>query len=213
MPSIPNPELHIRVEFTGYYKAHKITGKTNSSGRFETRYTAGVFGGQERVTAMVSIPHLSDKDPAAVNATEKRLDIKVPGLVELVRVGETHRFDMGISCGSFDPDARWLTEKNKARALELSRLWYDWHGEKLSYNDASLINGGVIEKVTIEQGCHQTHRRGIHIDVNSRANNLSSDCQVIDGKRFCRNDDLRIFGSWVSLVPAYSQGVHFVGRD
>jgi hypothetical protein len=201
-----------------YTVAPVINGKTNQLGWFAANYKAGIFGGEERLKATASIDHLSDKDPAAKTSKEDTLTIKVAGLVEMEKNGINHKFNFAGSCSTMpvesiplEAEARWLTPNNKTRALVLANMWFNVYEEKLSYNDASLRYGGVIDSKTIAQGCHQTHRKGTNIDINRDANNLNGDCTTINGKQICRLNYLLIFAKAVGLIKGNSSGIHLQG--
>lgn len=202
-----------------YTVAPVVEGKTNQLGWFAANYIAGIFGGEERLKLTANIDHVSDKDPAAKTSKEDTLTIKVAGLVEMEKNGIHHKFNFAGSCSTMpvesiplEAEARWLTPNNKTRALVLANMWFNVYEEKLSYNDASLRYGGVIDSKTIEQGCHQTHRKGTHIDINRNANNLDGGCTIINGSQVCRMDYLLIFASAVGLIQGESSGIHLQGN-
>lgn len=195
-----------------YTVAPVVEGKTNQLGWFAANYIAGIFGGEERLKVTASIEHISEKDPAFETSKEDTLTIGVAGLVEMERDGLNHKFSFGISCGKFNPDARWLIAANKERALKLAQIWSRRYGDVLVFNDASLINGGIIEKKNFDNACHRSHRNGIDIDVNRKLNKLDDDCRIESGKRVCRLDDIESIISLVGFRWIRSSGIHFRGE-
>lgn len=173
---------------------HILKGKTDAYGRFLTRYTAGEFGISETITIEASRPE-TDKEPELVaQEVEKQLDIKVPGLTEMVP-GLNGDFIFAFKGGCpHNPTARWATPNMKSRLLLLNALYNISFGGNLSFNDASLSYGGVIDNKNSEgrdSHCHQSHRRGIDIDVNavdSKKVNMKEKYDVVNGLSTLRLD-------------------------
>lgn len=160
--------------------AHAITGVRASDGIYQATYTAGVLGVGEKIEVTASLPKAMDpfEEPAVSDQAEAGLDIRVEGLVELVP-GENGEFVFrdGGTCPhpTGTPNvstATWMTPELRSRPVVLAGLYTHLTDGTLSFNDASLPNGGFYDNqggFGRNSGCHKSHRRGIDIDVNTKA--------------------------------------------
>lgn len=159
-----------------------IEGKTHSDGIYFAFYEAGEFGVKEAVTVEARRDATPIHPKLKSEPITKTIDIKAPDLVEMpqgVADGE-FKFNNGTTC-NHNPTARWVVPQMKSRLLLLDALYKNKFGHRLSFNDASVKFGGKFDNNTgTEENpkpggrdslCHQSHRRGNDIDVNSADEN------------------------------------------
>jgi len=134
------------------------SGRTGSNGIFTTRYTQTEFGGFEVIKASV------DRQPPV---DEETYDLKVrfPGLVELgagtgyTLIGET----------TSHPRNHYGTTHLINCIQKLGSLFTkSFPNQTLRINDISLEWGGLFDINGNWYPPHETHREGIHVDVDDK---------------------------------------------
>jgi len=187
-------------------KNTSIEGKTNSNGFYQTKYKAGDFGIRETVTIEVTRDATDIHPELTLESKEKpvqgeesdtyTLDIKIPDLIPMkegINDGE-FLFVYGGSC-LHNPTARWVIPSMKSRLVLLDAIYKNKFGHRLSFNDASLPFGGVIDNNTgtelnpkpggRDSECHVSHRQGIDIDLNRKDEgkiNILTETYLLNGR-------------------------------
>lgn len=163
-----------------------ITIITDETGVIKATYRAGIYGVDELMTVKVHVPN-SDK----VLEKEQKYSIKVPDLVPLATDGSAGYTVAGTGreCDSphnldkvGDRNSVYLTPYARTQVTQLNTLWVAKGNPRLSYNDASLPNGGYFDKgsFTVTEAeqfvkinrCHMGHRQGTGLDVNRGSSSL-----------------------------------------
>ncbi len=148
-----------------------VAGATNASGSFNARYKAGIYSGKEAIKVTASRPAASAKEPMHADSVEVPLTIKVPDFVNMPHdIGyedSTPIYTFAYKGGCpHAPEARYATQLMYAKVVGLATIYKATYGAGLSYNDASLAYGGFFDNANRDVKCHQSHRRGIDIDIN-----------------------------------------------
>ena len=152
---------------------YKITGSVNQYGSFKADYTAGKLGVTEAIdVTVVREPRPLEPDEIRLEKQDaSELDIKVPGLVHMSPSDQNaFVYKYGGGCPHLPPAAQYGTESLYVRVRALNSYYKSLTGDDLSYNDASLPFGGLFENEgggARDAPCHQSHRRGIDVDINS----------------------------------------------
>ena len=163
-----------------------IKVKTNADGYILATYEAGIYGVDEKITVKAHVPNSS----RFVEAKET-YSIKVPELVPLSTDGTLGYTVAGTFKGcdkehnraaTGDRNSIYLTHHAIGQVLGLNYLWKQMGNQALSFNDASLPNGGYFDKnsFTVTEGqqfvygnyCHKSHRQGTGIDINRGGSGL-----------------------------------------
>lgn len=162
-----------------------IEGKTTELGNFFATFTTGHFGIVETITADVKREASPLYPETIVPALTHKLTIKASNLVKLddVNNGREFIFRYFGSC-KHNPTARWVVLGMRERLAILDSAYEGKFGHRLSFNDASLPFGGVMDNSTAEDKntgipktggrdnlCHKAHRRGNDIDINQNDEN------------------------------------------
>ena len=149
-----------------------IEGKSLSNGVFYAFYTAGELGVNETITVEARRDATdTDPDERKSEVVTKTLDIKAPNLVEMPQGSADGQFyfSYGGTC-VHNPTARWVVPGMKSRLVLLDAFYKYKFGHRLSFNDGSVKFGGAFDNKDNggrESLCHQSHRRGNDIDVNT----------------------------------------------
>jgi hypothetical protein len=130
------------------------SGRTGSDGKFTTLYTATAFGGEERITAK------SDEVPNLDISVD--LDVRVKGLVELS--GGTNYSLVGQT--STHPNNHYGIKRTINALISIANQYASrFPGQRLYYNDISLVKGGLFDIKGNWKPPHKTHREGKNVDV------------------------------------------------
>lgn len=129
-------------------------------------------------------PRTNEPDELRLDKRDaSEFDIKVPGLVHMAPSDQNafvYRYLGG--CPHDPPAAQYGTEDLYVRLRALNSYYKSLTGDDLSYNDASLPFGGFFDNEAgggRDAGCHQSHRRGIDVDINSADKQRASVYQPI----------------------------------
>lgn len=156
-----------------------ITGITRNNGFYTTAYKAGDFGVSEEMT-VTAWHEKTDKEPRQEDQARNMTDIRLQGLYALPLEDASYRFVYGGSC-AHSPKATYVTPLTGSKIRSVADTYIQKYDSMLSLNDASLEYGGAFDNFTgkrtkngvTTQGqggrdwlCHQSHRRGIDVDVN-----------------------------------------------
>lgn len=155
------------------------SGKTDSGGNFQVKYTAGVVGLQERilVTARKDIAARGEPPNIVKSSGEAALAIAIPNLVPLLPSDnyEIYQSDAGKEAHL---ENNYGTPGLIIILWSVGGLWVDQQIAsgvdpesvvKLSVNDMSLPNGGVFELCqSLKADCsHKSHEVGVDVDINA----------------------------------------------
>jgi len=164
---------------------YEISGPVDPYGAFAADYTAGDLGVAEALdVTVVRAPRTNEPDELRLKKRDaSELDIKVPGLVHMAPSDQNpfvYRYLGG--CPHDPPAAQYGTEDLYVRLRALNSYYKSLTGDDLSYNDASLPFGGFFDNEAgggRDAGWHQSHRRGIDVDINSADKQGRSVSQLI----------------------------------
>lgn len=183
-----------------------IKVKTNSDGYILAIYEAGIYGVDEKITVKAHVP-----DSSRFVESKDTYSIKVPDLIPMPSDG-TYSYTIAGTGGKCDiphnlaavgnRNSIYVTPHAFGSVVGLNLLWTEMGNQPLSYNDASLPNGGFFDKgsftVTEDQQfvkgnyCHKSHRQGTGIDVNRGASGLGHWELNASGNKVFINDDVNI---------------------
>jgi hypothetical protein len=144
---------------TGSFSATQ--GRTNANGTFTTTYTAPIFGGTMTITGTVG----SASHDASMQIYIQSL-FELGGGTNYTLVGTTATHpDNHFGTNTATTNLPLIADDYKASFYPNTTIPA---GEKLRFNDMSLLNGGKFElAANWGNGSHQEHRIGINCDVGS----------------------------------------------
>ncbi|CUS81187.1 hypothetical protein JGI20_00685 [Candidatus Kryptobacter tengchongensis] len=154
------------------------TGMTDSSGRLTNIYTAGEFGGIEKIVVYLA-------DDTTLRDTAEII-VAIPGLVLLPE--SPYYKKVGGTCEHHGPHTPWREPPTPPECqqpdhnhyiapltyLRLSRvchLYYSITSHRLCINDISLPFGGLFDIDGNWRRPHGSHRMGVDIDIATRVVN------------------------------------------
>jgi hypothetical protein len=166
-------------------ETYEVTGPVDQYGTFTADYTAGRLGVTEAIDVTVTRePRENEPDEIRLERRDaSELDIKVPGLMHMAPSDQNaFVYQYGGGCPHDPPAAQYGTESLYNAVRALNSYYKSLTGDDLSYNDASLPFGGLFDNKGgggRDAGCHQSHRRGIDVDINSADKQGKSVSQLI----------------------------------
>ncbi len=128
------------------------SGTTDSSGQWSSQYTASAYGGTDTIAGISGI--LED---------EKVITIAVPGLVQLA-AGANYSL---VGSTVTHPSDHYGTPTANSDLVTIANQYASaFPGTSLTYNDQSLIQGGLFDINGDWNTPHIEHRLGINCDVS-----------------------------------------------
>lgn len=207
-----------------------ILAKTDAAGILQARYRAGIYGVEEAVSATATDPNNST---LVRDAEPRRFFIRLPGLVALDTSGMTYKLrgSYASDCDQGHNDAQtlrrshYVTPSTYEMVQRLNDRWLAEGGDNLCLNDASLPFGGFFDNGGSTRGTkeqepnkdtrrHVSHRRGIDIDVNVRANAPCTEdldqLMTVRGKEVTKRERLdEIAQQEFGLMKAREEPIHY----
>lgn len=211
----------------------RIKGVTRNNGNFNTAYKAGEFGLVEELEIIARLPATAD-EPEVIDEIGREIELRLDGLIAMPTQGPDYMFVYGGTC-KHDPLATYMFPVLREAVLNLAYDYRQRFNAILSFNDASLQFGGRFDNWTgtrkdsngniIEQGlggrewnCHESHRRGIDIDVNSPVRSVDArnlvvhdlgDYVQINGSSVKRVDFLTTRACMLGLKRVKEPSIHY----
>lgn len=201
----------------------RILGKTNEQGKWRTEYAAGEFGLIEKIEISAVRPTESG-DMERRDSTWSAVTINIPTVLTTPYNGVGGMvFADGGTCdhdplpddGYVESSARYMSIPLASRLVILDGIYsYITNGRHLSLNDASLPYGGLFDKgQRTGRPCHQSHRRGIDIDINhedAQEIDIRSVVTMVNGELMTLKRWLINFGPHLSLYQVIEDNsLHF----
>lgn len=148
--------VHGGARPTGVFAS--TSGTTNSSGVFNTTYTASEWGGEEILTATITA------SPQVTSSTT--VSIGISGLVALPP-GTGYSL---IGQVASHPDNHYGTAAFNAQLASLGMAYAaQYPSQYLQYNDMSLVKGGRFAiGPSWTNSAHVTHRLGTNMDLDDQ---------------------------------------------
>ena len=154
----------------------RFFSKTDRNGEVTAEYQAGPYGVLEKIEVTVD-----EKESSKKHKADAELQIAIgPTLVPLESSGLTYVLagSFGNNCDQQHNDGQNLRRSHYVtpQLYEMAQRMQDIYdvvvGGTLCFNDATLRYGGLFDAGTADRKaqCHESHRRGIDIDVNTHAN-------------------------------------------
>lgn len=220
------------IEIDDDGKAATIVGSFDDEGSYGVRYQASDLGVKDRLTAIASRELEVPGGIGVAEAVSEELTIAIEELVDFSdglwediptptagsgRGSPPHpEYGFALAYGGscpHQPPAVWVTPETRAAIIELNAAYSEQFDAGLSFNDASLQFGGKIEDLREggrDASCHQLHRTGIHIDVNSVDLASTNLWNTEDENGRSRYENLSILAKERDLaLDDGSHGIHF----
>ena len=142
------------------------SGTTDAGGNFRTIYTASLSGGSEIVLATTT---------GGLGATAS-LTVLVPGLSQLA---SGVRYNL-VGATATHPSNHFGTSTLNAALAAVADQYFASFSERLSYNDMSLIQGGLFDISANWTSPHAFHREGRNCDINPAPLSADRDARLRD---------------------------------
>lgn len=201
----------------------QILGKTDDQGEWRTQYAAGEFGLIEKIE-ITAVRPAGNGDAERRDSTWSAVTINIPtvlttpynGVGGMVFVdGGTCDHDPVPDDSYVESSARYMSIPLASRLVILDGIYsHITSGRHLSLNDASLPYGGLFDKgQRAGRPCHQSHRRGIDIDVNhedAQKVDIRNAVTVVNGDSMTLKGWLINFGPRLGLYQVIEdKSLHF----